>query len=69
MNTLPVEISVRIMQLVSHPLADVTTHEIKTKYTYLQGFVDFGYSFSSAYFQIYSEIKQIEEERILGTSA
>jgi hypothetical protein len=36
-------------------------HEIKTNNGYIQALIDFGYTVTSAYFQIYSEIKQIEE--------
>jgi hypothetical protein len=63
MNNLPTDISNRIMRFVSHPVADLLNHEIKINNEYIQELIDFGHSFSSAYFQIYSEIKQLEELR------
>ena len=57
------------MRCVSHPVADLFKHEMKINNAYIQELIDFGHSFSSAYFQIYSEIKQLEELRTLGTNA
>ena len=64
MNNLPTDISNKIMRFVSHPVADLLNHEMKINNEYIQELIDFGHSFSSAYFQIYSEIKQLEELRI-----
>ena len=63
MNKLPTDIPNRIMRFVSHPVADLFNHEMKINNEYIQELIDFGHSFSSAYFQIYSEIKQLEELR------
>ena len=64
MNNLPTDILNKIMRFVSHPVADLLNHEMKINNEYIQELIDFGHSFSSAYFQIYSEIKQEEELRI-----
>ena len=56
--------SYRILRFVSHPVADLFNHEMKIYNEYIQELIDFGHSFSSAYFQIYSEIKQLEELRM-----
>ena len=64
MNNLLAEISNRIMRFVSHPVADLFNHEMKINNEYIQELTHFGHSFSSAYFQIYSEIKQLEELRM-----
>jgi hypothetical protein len=64
MNNLPAEISNRIMRFVFHPITDLFTREIKTNEEYIHELIDYGHSFSSAYFQIYSEIKQMEELRM-----
>ena len=70
MNNLLVEVSAIIMRCVSHPITDLFIREIKTNEEYIQELIDYGHSFSSAHFQIYSEIKpKIEELRILGTNA
>ena len=66
MNNLPAAISNRIMRFVSHPVADLFNHEMKINNGYIQKLKDYGLSFSSAYFQIYSEIKQLEELRMNG---
>jgi hypothetical protein len=63
MNNLPTDISNRITGFVSDPVADLLDHEMKIKNEYIQELIDFGHSFSSAYFQIYSEKKQLEELR------
>ena len=63
MNNLPTDIPNRIMGFVSHPVADLLNHEMKINNEYIQELIDFGHSFSSAYFQIYSEFKQLEEQR------
>jgi hypothetical protein len=47
----PVGISVGIMQFVSHPVADLFKHEIKTNEEYIQESIYSGYTFSSAYSQ------------------
>ena len=64
MNNLPTDILNKIMRFVSHPVADLLNHEMKINNEYIKELIDFGHSFSSAYFQIYSETKQEEELRI-----
>ena len=64
LEILPENIVNKIMLYNSHPVADLLNHEIKINNEYIQELIDFGHSFSSAYFQIYSEIKQLEELRI-----
>ena len=54
------------MRFVSHPIADLFNHEMKINNEYIHELIDLGHSFSSAYFQIYSEIKQLEELRMNG---
>ena len=66
MHNLPADISNRIIWFLSHPLADLLNHVIKINNEYIQELIDFDHSFSSAHFQIYSEIKQLVERRMNG---
>ena len=68
-NSVRVNITARLMQFVIHPVAAFCNHKNKTNDEYIQELIDFGYTFSSTYVQIYSEKKHIEEERILETNA
>ena len=64
MNNLPADISNGIMRFVSHPVADLVNHEMQINNEYIHELIDVGHSFSSAHFQMYSEIKQLEELRM-----